>query len=350
MRVAVIGCGAIGGFLAAALARRGHQPLCIEQNQEIVDRLNEHGLHVTGKMGRLHEKVRVFPDISQVPGTFDVIFITVKNTVLHAVFEEAKEKLCRDGFIVTNQNGIEIMAIAKKFKDVKIVAGAVMFNAEALEYGEYLIRSKGGIVFGPLNGGNRDDYFMLRSLLYPIIPVYYQENVEGMLWSKLLIVCGVTGLGGVSGLAVGKMFLCRPARKLFYRIATEGSLIAEKLGIELVQLPGSKNPQKFGNHDAGLPLFFRAFMLFYSALKYWKLKSNFQRDLEQGKTTEVDYLNGAVVREGKGVGVATPVNSRVVEYVRQIEDDEDPRGMDKENLSEIFEDDRGKELRKMYTR
>jgi len=337
MKIAVIGCGGIGGVIATVLALNRNDPYCVENGEEIAALLNERGLHVRGKMGEFSRNVRAFPRLSKEMGTFDIIFITVKNNYLPDVFKEAREYLCRDGFMVTNQNGIQVLSIAEDFSDVKIIAGAVAFNVEVLEYGEYMVRSGGGITFGTLNNAGIDDLFLLKSLLNTKIPVDFSENIRGMLWSKLLIVCGVTGLGGVAGMPVGKMLDYRVARRLFYQIITEGSLIAEQRGVELEKLTGAINPEKFGNHQAGLPLFVREIMLrVVGGTKYRKLKSNIHRDLEQGKHTEVDFINGALVDEGKRTGIDTPVNRKVVEYVKEIEAGK--RRMGVENLYEIWED------------
>jgi 2-dehydropantoate 2-reductase len=336
MKIAVIGCGAIGGTIAAVLALNRHEPHVIEYTDEIADRLNRRGLNVRGKKGAFHVQVKAFAGLEKELGTFDVIFITVKNNYLHDVFRLAREYLCRDGVIVTNQNGIQVLSLAEEFPETKIIAGAVAYNAEILEYGEYLVRSEGGITYGALGAANRDDIFILKSLLEPKIAVDDTDNIRGMLWSKLLIVCGVTGLGGVAGMLVGRMLKQRVARNLFYRIVTEGALIAGKLGIELEKLPGAINPEKFGNHEAGLPLFVRELMLMVvGGVKYRKLKANFHRDLEQNRRTEVDFLNGALVGEGARVDVEATVNRMIVQQIHEIE--EGRRVMGKQNLIELWD-------------
>jgi 2-dehydropantoate 2-reductase len=345
MKVAVVGCGAIGGVVATVLALKGHGPHCFEYGEEIAGALNNKGLHVHGKLKGIRSvsrrsgppvPVRAYPRLTKEQGTFDVIFIAVKNDALKEVFEQASGLLCRDGFIVTLQNGIEILSIAAEHPTVKIVAGAVSYNADMERYGEYIIRSKGGITIGSLNGATRDDLFIVQSLLAPRMPIHITDNTEGILWSKLLIVCGVTGLGGVAGLPVGKLLRRAAARDLFYRIVTEGSLTARKLGIRLEELGGAINPEKFGNHDAGLPRALRGLMLGIAGVKYRKLKSNIQRSLERGKTTEVGYLNGALVARGEAAGIDTPVNRKVLEYIGEMEAGK--RSMDGKNPKRIRRD------------
>jgi 2-dehydropantoate 2-reductase len=235
---------------------------------------------------------------------------------------------------VTIQNGLEILSIAKKHTDTKMLCGAVGYNAVHEEFGIISVTSRGGITFCTLNGAVEDDLFMMRGILSPMIPFHSLGDTEAVLWTKLLIVCGATGLGGVAGLRVGKLLRHRKARKLFYAMATEGSLLAEKLGIRLLKLPGAINPEKFGNHRGGVPLPLRRFLLLVAGITFAQLKSNIHVDLERGNKTEIDYINGAVVSEGERIGFDTPVNRLVVNMVKEIEDGH--RTMCSENLSEMW--------------
>ncbi len=334
MKVAVVGCGGNGGVVAASLAKNRHSPFCIEKGEEIAGALNEGGLQLCGKKGKFHFQIRAFPRFSEEMGTFDIIFLGVKSNVLEAVFEEARGYLCESGFIVTIQNGLEVLSIAEKYPDTRIVAGAVGYNAVAKEIGRIRVTAKGGITFGTLNNASEDDLFLLKGLLEPMIPVDFTDDTRGVLCTKLLIVCGATGLGGVAGLRVGKLLRFPVARRLFYGMATEGSLLAEKLNIQLVKLSGGINPEKFGNHQRGLPLPIRWLLLKIAGIKYRNLKSNIHVDLERGNKTEVDYINGAIVREGERIGFDTPANSLVVKMVKEIE--EGRREMGPDNLFEMW--------------
>lgn len=333
MKVAVVGCGGNGAVVAAALARNGRNPFCIEK-EEIAEVLDDRGLSMCGKMGKFNVQVRAFPGFSKGMDVFDVIFLGVKSNVLEVLFEEARKYLCDSGFIVTIQNGLEVLTLAEKHPDTRIVAGAVGYNAQAEEIVKIHVTAMGGITFGALNNASEDDLFLLKVLLEPMIPVDFTDNIRGVLWTKLLIVCGTTGLGGVAGLRVGQLLGYPVARRLFYGMSTEGSLLAEKMGIRLVKLKGGINPERFGNHKRGFPLPLRWLLLKLAGIKFKCLKSGIQVDLEKGKETEVDYINGAVVREGDRVGFDTPINRMVVKMIKEIE--EGRRKMGADNLFEIW--------------
>ena len=334
MNVALVGCGGNGGVVAVSMAKNRLNPVCIDKNDEIVKALNQSGLQLHGKKGKHRFPISAYTGYSEVQGTFDVIVLGVKSNVLEAVFEEARNYLCQSGFIVTIQNGLEILSIAKKYPDTKVVAGAVGYNAVHEEIGNICVTAKGGITFGTLGSATEDDLFLLKGLLTPMIPVHTSKNTVGFLWTKLLIVCGATGLGGAAGLRVGELLRYPVARKLFYGMATEGSLLAEKLGIQLEKLPGAPNPEKFGNHKRGLPLSIRWLLLNLAGIKFKDLKSNICVDLERGNETEIDYINGAIVREGERIGFDTPINKLVVKMVKEIEDGR--REMGRDNISEMW--------------
>ena len=91
---------------------------------------------------------------------------------------------------------------------------------------------------------------------------------------------------------------------------------------------------KFGNHRKGYPLPIRAFLLNIAGRKYRDLKGNMNLDIERGKPTEIDFLNGALVSEAERIGLDVPVNGRVVEMVKEIEAGDRKMGL--ENLFEIY--------------
>jgi 2-dehydropantoate 2-reductase len=335
MNIALIGCGGNGGVVAVTLALNGNNLVCIDKNREIVDAIERNGLKLRGRKGEHTVRMKTCTHYPEEAGSFNVIFLGVKSNVLEDVFEEAIEHLSESGFIVTIQNGLEILSIAEKHPHTKIVAGAVGYNAQHEDIGNICVTTKGGITFGTLSSADDKDLSRLEELLPPLIPVHTCEDTAAVLWTKLLIVCGVTGLGGASGLRVGELLKNRHAKRLFYGMAAEGSLLAEKLGITLLKLPGGINPEKFGYYGKGYPLPVRWILLKLASIKFKDLKSGIQVDLERGSKTEIDYINGSIVREGERIGFDTPINRLVVEMVKEIEDGR--RSMSPKNLSEIWD-------------
>lgn len=335
MKIAVVGCGGNGGVVAGVLAAKKADVVCIDLNEEVVRQINDRGIHLQGKKGCFTARARAFTHFSREWGKFDIIVLGVKSMALKHVFMEARDYVSENGFILTLQNGIVILEIVEEFPDVKVVAGAVGYNSIMADHGKYLVTSNGGITAGSLASGTMEDILLLKSVLEPGIKIKTTRNIVGVLWSKLIIVCGVTGLGGVSGLLAGELLRYKVARKLFYQIVTEGACVAKRLGVNLEKVGGAINPEKFGTHKEGYPLFLRYLLLKIIGIKYKNLRGNIHQDLERGVNTEVDFINGEVVKIGDRLGIDTPVNTAIVKMVKEIEGKK--RQMSVRNLHTIWD-------------
>lgn len=333
MKIAVVGCGGIGGVVAGVLGVNGHDFVLIEASREYADILNRKGIRLTGKKGEIGTSVKAYSGFGDAGLKYDLIVIAVKSGVLKSVFEESRKYITPSGFILTLQNGLEPLRLCEEFPEARIVGGAVGYNSLMLEYGLYHVTSQGGITVGNLINCSHSDLTVLKELFAPGIEITATENIRGVLWAKLLIVCGITGLGGASGMLIGDLMKHRVARKLFYHVVTEGHLVAKKLGIQMEKF-GGLLPEKFGVHKGSYPAFFRHLALRIVGRKYRELKSNIHQSIEKGQRTEVDYLNGEIVRRGEEVSVPTPVNGGVVRIVKEIE--EKSRKMGIENLEELW--------------
>ena len=343
MKIAVVGCGGIGGVVAGAIARKNLDLTCVEANETIAGTLGEKGITIERRGTEAAYPVRAVSAQNMKKSRFDLIVLSVKNFDLRKAFRDAVPALAEGGFYLTIQNGLEILSIVKEDPSLRVVAGAVGFNSIMLDVGRYRVTSEGGITVGPLHisegtgktvpwSGRKVD--VLKELFEPDIPIETASSIEGVLWGKLLITCGVTGLTGAAGLVLGELMRLRTARKLFYRIAEEGADVAEKAGVRIEKLSGAINAARFSSGRGGYPVFVRYLLLKLVGMKYRELKGNVYLDLKRGRKTEIDFINGALVKLGKAHGVPTPVNGEIVRVVKEIE--EGKRSMRVENLNEIL--------------
>jgi 2-dehydropantoate 2-reductase len=339
MKIAVVGCGGIGGVVCAVLASQGADVICIEANENTADKISRNGVRLEGKKGKYNEKIKAYAGFSSELGKFDLIVIAVKSGALRSVFAPAKDHLSDSGFILTLQNGLEIITIIKDYPSVRVAGGAVEYNSIMREYGDCLVTANGGIVIGSLQGVTIESLKGVKSMFGKKIKVSITENIVGVLWSKLLIVCGVTGLGGISSLRTGELLHNRVARKLFYKSSAEGREVSERSGVQFEPFGGIR-PDKFTDSEEHYPLVIRWLLLMIAGIKRRSLVSNIQLDLERGKKTEVDWLNGTVVRAGERYGIETPINREIVKIVKEIE--EHKREMSPGNLREVWKKVGGK--------
>jgi 2-dehydropantoate 2-reductase len=337
MKTAVIGCGGIGGVIAGVLAVNGHEVTCIEVSDQAARMLRERGISIRGMLGELRADVAAcaigkLGSDSSGSGAFELTVTAVKNDSLHDALELAGMLTKPDGLVLTIQNGLRILGLAGS-SGAKIAAGAVGFNAVMHDYGDYEVTARGGITAGPLGSAGSSDMVRLQDLLRPYIPIEVTGNIHGVLWSKLITVCAVTGLGGVSGLQLGKLLREKSVRRLFPLIACEGVKVADGAGVRLQSFTGGISPRLFTRGALVAPV--RWLLLTLAAGKYRDLKSNIHHSLERGIRSEVDYINGALVEQGERVGVPTPVNREIVRIVHEIE--EGRQAMGAHNLEYILE-------------
>jgi 2-dehydropantoate 2-reductase len=314
MKTAVVGCGGVGGVVAGVLALRGQDVTCFMTSEDKARALRERGVGVEGSMGRFTVRVKAAVGVEQ--GGFDLVVVAVKNDALDRALDRAESLLCAHGVILTVQNGIRVVDKAAG-RSCRVAAGAVGFNAVMLDYGRYQVTSRGGITAGGLSRCSTEDLFLLKGLLAPRIPVRLTGNIRGVLWSKLITVCAVTGLGGVAGLPLGRLLREGSARRLFSLVAGEGVRVASAAGVRLERFSGGVHPRLFAR--GVLPPPARFLLLAAAGLRYRNLKSNIHHSLQQGMRTEVDYINGALVEQGERHGVPTPVNREIVRTVHEIE-------------------------------
>ncbi len=339
MKVAIVGCGGIGSVAACAIFKNIKDVVCIEGSSEIAERLNNSGIKIGGKKGNHFFRIKALNEFGE-DEKYDVIVFAVKNNVLRELYVEAGKHLTESGFVITLENGVQVVDLHREFPEIKVIPGAVGYNSIMLEHGRYNVTSEGGITLGAIDKRLTYEKDLIKRLFEPLIRVDFSDNIVGVLWAKLLIVCGVTGLGGISGMRVGDLLRLKVARKLFYKVITEGVKVAERLGIKIEKFQGGINPKGF-RENGGFPLFIKYIILKIIGKKYRDLKSNIHHSLERGEKTEVDFLNGAVVNYGENLGIDTPVNREILRLTKEIEAGQ--RNMTADNLYQI-ENELRKEL------
>jgi 2-dehydropantoate 2-reductase len=162
-------------------------------------------------------------------------------------------------------------------------------------------------------------------LLEAASPTVVVEAFEGVRWSKLAINCVTTTLGATGGVPLGRLLSHRPIRRLGLEIFAEVAEVARASGVKLEPIGGTLDIDKIAITDAERALAFGSPSLAYKhsilmavGFKYRRMRSSMLYALERGRPPEIDFLNGEVVRRGEALGVTTPVNTALVERVREI--------------------------------
>jgi 2-dehydropantoate 2-reductase len=324
MKVAVIGCGGIGGVMAACLQRAGIDVTPVVGNPEIARALAGRGLTVReldGSEWSVHAAAA--PTLSLAPADYDLAIVATQSTTLEAALAAALPGLGARTPIVTIQNGLP-EARAQALAGNRVVGCVVGWGASMVEPGVYARTSRGGLQLGRPSVGAPDPA-PVAALLEAVSPTVVVDDLDGVRWSKLAINCVTTTLGAIGGVPLGKLLSHRPIRRLGLEVFAEVAAVAQAEGVRLSPVGGTLEIDKIAITDAerasvlGSPsLAYKHSLLLAVGLKYRRLRSSMLYALERGRPPEIDSLNGEIVRRGAALRVPTPVNAALVERVRAI--------------------------------
>ena len=277
------------------------------------------GIEITGACGEFTVKIPAFASIAQVKEKKDIVLLATKATDMIEVANSIDRVLKKDGFLISMQNGIcedDLAAVLGKERIIGCVTG---WGATMESMGRLVMTSRGDLILGYPDRIPDDYLFKIADILSFVVPVKTTENIMGHLYSKLIINSCITSLGAICGLYLGKMLLIRKVRKIFIEIIREAVEVAKSQNIKIEVFGGKLDFEKFLKGNGILSDFRRHLLLMVIGYKYRKLKSSALQSLERGKPTEIDFLNGYIIKNGNISGVSVPVNTVIVNMIHQIE-------------------------------
>ena len=323
-RVLVMGCGGIGGVIAASLFEHGHEVVAVTHNPSITDAINQRGFAVRGeaapKLVRGSASTAIPPDA----GNFHFVFLATQPPQVVEAAASARPFLRPDGAMLCFQNGLCEQHVASVAGGERTVGAIVAWGSSMPEPGVYDRTSAGGFVLGRLDGQDDSRFRTLRQLLAPIGSVDVTRNLIGARWSKLAINCAISSLGTVGGKRLGELLRYRFVRRLALEIMTEAVLVARRCGVKLEKVAGTIDLEWVALTPAdvsgpGSPsLMAKHALLLAVGAKFRRLRSSMLTAIERGREPAVDYLNGEVTRRADSLGIAVPLNRRVSEIITEI--------------------------------
>ena len=322
MRAAIYGAGSLGTILGAFITKNGGVIDLINRNKAHVAALKENGATVTGTLDFTQKVCALLPE--EMSGRYDVIFLMTKQQDNAATVTFLKDYLADDGVIVTLQNGLPEMLIGSIVGEERVLGCTVAWGATMLSPGVCELTSEpDSLTFslGSVSGGANPRIPEVKALLEMMGPVEVDENFVGTRWSKLLINAAFSGMSAVLGCTFGETVAKMPQRKVVQAIMKECMDVCEKGGIRIEPVQG-KDIVKLFNFRGPVKKAVSLLLLPFAIKKHKLLKASMLQDIEKGKKTEVDSINGSVCAYGRKVGFPTPFNDKVVEIVHRIESGE----------------------------
>lgn len=321
-RTAIYGAGSLGTILGAYITRNGGQVDLVNRNKAHVDALKSMGAKVTGTVDFIQKVNAYTPD--GMTGVYDIIFLMTKQRHNREVVTFLKDYLADDGVIVTLQNGIPEFGIAEIIGEDRVLGATVAWGATMKEPGVCeLTSSPDSLTFslGSFSSSVNRHFEDVKSLLELMGKVEVEPDFIGTRWSKLLINSAFSGVSTVLGCTFGEAAGNWKSRRIVQSVIKECIDVCSAGGIHIEPVQG-KDIVKLLDYSNPVKKAISFFIIPIAIRKHAKLKASMLQDLEKGKKTEVDAINGAVSAYGRKVGVPTPVDDKVVEIIHRIESGE----------------------------
>ncbi len=336
MRLLVMGCGGIGGVMTGLLGQAGHDVTAFTTNRAIAEAVRTRGL-----------EMRVVCEIPE-SERFDVVLLCTQPPQVEEATRTALPFLSEGGVMVCMQNGLCEDRVAAIAGASRTIGAVVAWGAAMPEPGLYERTADGGFAIGcvpPSGIAQRVDGAVPRERLEEIArvlevvgPVEITANLAGKRWSKLAINSAISALGTIGGDRLGALLQHRFVRRLGLEVMTECVHVARKLGVRLEKVSGTidldwlalTEDERTASGSPGLVA--KHAMLLAVGFRYRRMRSSMLAAIERGRVPAIDFLNGEVCTRGRDLGVLTPVNDRVREWVWSI-----ARGERKSSLETLRE-------------
>jgi 2-dehydropantoate 2-reductase len=291
-RIRILGTGALASLVGARLARAGVRVLLVGSWREGLEAISRRGIQVEEDGSSWSTPVRAAPLI-WTPEEADVVLVLVKSPQTREVAPFAARALGPGGFVVTLQNGLGNAAILATHAR-EVVQGVTTLGATLLAPGR-IRAEKGSLLLAPSRGSEA----LAATLREAAFDAQVSPEIDTAVWRKLAVNCAINPLSAVLGLPNGALLDSPSAREQLFEAAREVGRVAEArgtpLGTDAASLAEEAARRTSGN------------------------RSSMLQDMDRRAPTEIDALNGALVREGERLHIPTPVNVALMRAVRARE-------------------------------
>lgn len=302
MKIAIVGPGAMGCLLAAFLSKSKEDIWILDKDKERSQKINAQGIFLEGVSGNWQAKVKAESDPAKI-GKADLLVICVKSYDTKEAILHSKELVSEKTGVLTLQNGIgNIEIIAEAVGSEKVIGGVTNEGATLLGVGSIRHAGRGEIVIGRMDGKIPVELSFVRSLFKKCgLETRISRDIKSLLWSKLIINAGINALTAITRLNNGRLVEFEGTRRILREAVTEAVKISKRKRIKLIYDDPLAKVEAVCEATAG------------------NISSMLQ-DVLKKKRTEIDFINGVIVRQAQELGIAVPVNSMLAGLVKTIEE------------------------------
>jgi 2-dehydropantoate 2-reductase len=298
-KIAVVGAGAVGGYFGGMLALAG-APVVMIGRPAFVEAVRKNGLFLDTLQFQESVRVEAATELSAARGA-EVVLFCVKTTDNAATARELAPLLAPGAIVVIMQNGVDNVEQVRSAAGLEALAAVVYIGASVPEPGRIKHAGRGDLVFGPKNEKTEGIAALFTRAR---VPCRISDNIDGELWTKLFWNCALNAVSALGHAKYGQIAASADARKVVQALADEVLAVAQAAGI---QPPGVEDSK------AALAGALKI------ATQMSEAFSSTAQDMQRGKLTEIDSLNGYIARRGAELGVPTPVNHALYALVKLAE-------------------------------
>lgn len=329
--IAILSTGAIGSSVGADLTKAGYDVTLIDQWPAHVEAMKAHGLQITMPEGELHTPVQAIHlcELRSLQRQFDIVFLTAKSYDTCWMVELIKPYLKADGMLVSIQNSLNDEWIAPSIGYHRDIASAFELSAKMFEPGSVKRNTDYAhtwFALGELHGRVTPRLQEIAHILSVVGVTEMTTNIWGAKWTKLTLNCMFMGVCGILGILDWQVTQYPQLFRICIKLGRESLEVGTTLGYRLEPLFGSSAEDFLGITDEVLE---KSLMTLLSHVGKEALNCILQ-DHIKGRRSEVEYLNGLVVKKGQEANVPTPLNEAVSALTKQIE-----QGIIKPSLSNL---------------
>jgi len=307
MKVYVIGSGAIGSLFAGYLAEGGLNVTLVARNRKVVEAVEQNGLKIQGRRGDHTVRLPIVTEVGEDPDA-DLVLICVKAYDTAGAVEQHAALLKSAKMSISLQNGIgNVEEITARIGKEKVLAGSTTMGAFVISPGVVNHAGEGETTIGEIQGGkSKRAQKAADALTGAGLTTVVSENITRLLWAKLCINVAINPLTALLRVRNGVLADHETTRAIMQTAVGEAVAVAGRMGV----------PLDLDEMQA------RAVSV---AEKTAKNRSSMLTDILKGKRTEIDFINGAVVRLGRKNQLAAPANELLTNLVGALENTQPQR-------------------------
>jgi len=301
MKIVMLGAGAMGSLFGGMLSRSKTAEIwLLDIWEEHINRIKSRGLVVESEGREVVYQLQATTDPGEV-GIADLIVVFVKAYLTKDAIKYGLSMVGEETVFLSLQNGLgNIGSIRSVVHGAHVIGGVTSQGSTLLAPGRVRHGGKGPTFIGSADGEIAPWVERVACLFNQVgIPTDVSEDIERLIWEKLLINVGINPVTAITGLRNGELLDYEETKSLMTMAVEEAARVALKKGIPVKGNPVEK--------------------VFDVCKATAQNRSSMGQDIDNRRRTEIDFINGGIVREGKALGIPTPVNATLTYLIKTIE-------------------------------